>query len=135
MTIQDSLHRLLQEKESVAELFYSVFFERSPEVKPFFEGVDMKRQCTLLTMTLLIIERNYVCAYPAAESYLRYLGTRHHTRGIPLETYPAFRAALLETLARVLGDQWEEGLAKEWGAAIDRAAALMRDGYQNRFTV
>jgi hemoglobin-like flavoprotein len=135
MTIQDSLHRLLQQKESAAELFYSLLFERYPQLKPYFEGVDMKRQATLLTMALLVIERNYVCSYSAAEAYLRYLGTRHQTRGIPLETYSAFRAALLETLQRVQGADWGEELAREWGAAIDRATALMHDGYQNRFTV
>jgi hemoglobin-like flavoprotein len=129
MNIQDSLHRLLQEKESVAELFYAVFFERCPEARPYFQDVDMRRQGMLLAMALLIIERNYVCAYPAAESYLRYLGTRHHTRGIPLELYPAFRESLLQTLGRVHGDGWDEALAKEWGAAIDLATALMRDGY------
>src|SRR4051812_4566979 len=118
MTIQDSLHRLLQQKETLSELFYSLLFERFPQVKPYFEAVDMKRQGTLLTMALLIIERNHVCSYPAAESYLRYLGTRHLTRGIPLDTYPGFREALLETLRRVHGDDWGDDLAREWATAI-----------------
>src|SRR4051794_6362505 len=111
MTLQESLHHVLQNKESVADLFYAVFFERFPEVKPHFEAVDMKRQGNLLTMALLVIERNHTCGYPATAAYLRYLGTRHQTRGIPLELYPAFRTALLETLARVHGDGWGEQLA------------------------
>ena len=135
MDIQQSLHRILEQKDTLADLFYLVFLERYPEVGSRFHGVNMKAQGTLLTMALMVMERNYSGSYPATALYLRYLGTKHHDRGIPREDYPKFRAAMLATLARFHSKDWNPQLARQWAEAIDRATAAMLDGYRHHYTV
>src|SRR5262245_8700762 len=101
MDIHESVHKVLAQQEVVAELFYTRFLDDHPEIRRFFDGVDMKRQAVLLEMTLLLIEHHYVNRYPVSEDYLRILGHRHQTRGgIPAWSYGPFRDCLLKTLAR-----------------------------------
>jgi hemoglobin-like flavoprotein len=135
MDIQQSLHSILERKDDVATGFYTVFFERYPEVVRYFAEVDLRHQRVLLTMALLIMERNYAHDYPSTAHYLRYLGTKHRGREIPPELYPKFREALLTSLAQFHGADWGPDLARQWAEAIDRTSALMLEGYAQRFTV
>ncbi len=135
MDIRESIHAILQQEETLADLFYLVFLERYPEVRRHFEGVDLKRQAVLLTTALMVVEGYYAHAHPSVGTYLKYLGSRHHGRGVAPELYPKFRDALLETLERFHGKAWEPGLAAQWREAIDRAADTMLQGYREHFTV
>src|SRR5262249_39747199 len=95
MTINESLDGVLKEKESLANLFYfTIFFDEYPEVRPYFDKVNMRHQVVLLTMALMVMVNHYVNKYSATEMYLRYLGTKHKDRGIPVDLYPKFRSAL-----------------------------------------
>jgi hemoglobin-like flavoprotein len=135
MNIQESVERILQHKESLADLFYEVFLRECPEVRRHFDQVNFRHQSVLLTMALMVMERHHRGPYPATESYLRYLGTKHHDRGVPAETYPLFAAALLSTLQRFHGDDWNEELAGQWREAIGQASATMLQGYDTHFSV
>jgi hemoglobin-like flavoprotein len=130
MDIHESVHTILAHQQAAAELFYARFLDNHPEIRRFFDDVDMKRQAILLGMTLLLIEHHYVHRYPVSEEYLRILGHRHQTRrGIPAWTYGPFRACLLETLAQFHGADWDEHLARQWAEAIDLATRTMLSGY------
>lgn len=129
MNITESVDRVLRQEETMADLFYLIFLDRSPEVRHHFEDVDLDRQAVLLTMALLAIERNYAGRYPATANYLRLLGKQHQELGIAPELYPAFRNALLATLERFHGDDWGPELARQWREAIDRAVAIMLEAY------
>ena len=135
MDIQESLHHILEQKESVADLFYVVFLERYPEVRRHFDQVNLKHQAVLLTMALMVMAQHYSHAYPATEMYLKYLGTRHQARDIPPDSYPKFRDALLATLAQFHGKDWDGRLEGQWCAAIDRASQTMFAGYREHFHV
>jgi hemoglobin-like flavoprotein len=135
MDIQESVHEILQRKESFADVFYLVFLEDYPDVRQHFTHVNFKHQSALLTMALLVIERHYEHAYPATEMYLNYLGCKHDERGIPPQQYPMFRAALLNTLERFHGKSWNDHLATQWRQAIDRAIEAMIKGYRKHYHV
>ena len=135
MDIHESLHQILAHKENLADRFYQVFFERYPEVRPHFDGINIRHQAEVLRMALMIMECHYTHAYPATEGYLKYLGSKHHDRGVGLELYPKFRDALLVTLEQFHGTEWNEGLAGQWHEAYDRATRAMAEGYQHHFSV
>ena len=135
MNIQESLQQILSSKQAFGQQFYKKFFERCPEVMPFFADVNLDRQAVLLTMALLVIEKQHTSPFAAAEEYLRYLGTKHQQWNIPKPLYTAWTAVMLETLEHFLGDEWNESLAKEWEAAIARVIELMFQGYDQRYTV
>jgi hemoglobin-like flavoprotein len=111
MDIHDSVHQVLEQKDSFATVFYSVFFENHSEARQHFTQVNFKHQNALLTMALLVMERHYRFNYPATEMYLNYLGTKHDERGISPEMYPPFREALLTSLQRFHGPAWDNQLA------------------------
>jgi hemoglobin-like flavoprotein len=135
MDIEESLHRILQEKENVASRFYPLFLECHPEARRYFNGVDMSRQAELLRLALIMVERHHTHAYPATESYVNYLGTKHRVRGIPADLFAPFRDALLATLEQFHGKDWDTALAGQWREAIDLAAASMARGYREAFHV
>jgi hemoglobin-like flavoprotein len=135
MDLHESLQRILASKQVLGDAFYEALFARHPEFRPYFEGVDLRRQAVVLTMELTVIDNYHRLRSPSARLYLRYLGTKHHDRGIPQELYGPFRETLLEVLQQVLGQGWTEELAREWKTAIDDASAVMFEGYSERFTV
>ncbi len=135
MDIQGSLHRILEQKETLADIFYLLFLADYPEVRRHFEGVNLRFQSVLLTMALMVMERNYTGSYPATAMYLKYLGARHQSWGIPEHLYASFRTALLAALERFHSQDWSASLAEQWGAAIDRATAAMLEGYREPMSV
>ena len=135
MKIHESLERVLASRDLVGDMFYDVFLQRFPEVQRYFVGVDMHRQGVLLTTALLVVEQYYRNPRVAIEKYLQYLGTKHHDREIPRELYDKWVDAMLETLHRFHGDEWNQELSDEWREAFGRTIELMFEGYEQRFTV
>jgi len=135
MDMHESVHEILQRKESFADVFYLVFLEDYPQVRQHFTHVNFKHQSVLLTMALLVMERHYTHSYPSTELYLNYLGTKHDERGIPPQQYPMFREALLRTLERFHGQAWDNPLATQWREAIDSAIETMIKGYRKHYHV
>ena len=129
MNIQQSLASILDRKEPLADLFYRLFFDEYPEVRQFFERVNMKRQAVLLTVALQLCVQYYAKSYPAIAAYLKILGEKHQEWGIPREDYPKFRAAMLGTLSRFHGNDWNAELAQQWNDAIELASNKMLEGY------
>ena len=134
MTIDESVHRLLAEKETVIRLFYDKFLGQYPAVREYFAGIDLEEQAIALTMALVMVENFYSHAYPATRHYLKVLGSRHHLKNIPPEMYPPFCECLLKTLAEFHGSDWDTELSTEWRDALDMASKTMLDGYRKTYT-
>jgi hemoglobin-like flavoprotein len=135
MNLHDSVRFLLTKQQTLADLFYTRFLQSRPDARPHLEGLTLHHQAVMLTMGLMISERQHTGAYPATESYLRYLGTRHHVRGVPQDLYAPFVEVFLEVLAEVHGQDWDEALAAAWRSALAEAVRLMLDGYETHYTV
>lgn len=129
MDIGESVRRVLNREEIVADLFYEIFLDRFPEIQTYFIDVDLSHQAVLLTMALQMIEIHHRHNYPATRKYLHVLGHRHHRMGIPGDAYPKFRECLLVTLQRFHGNDWSETLENQWHTAITQAAQVMLEGY------
>jgi hemoglobin-like flavoprotein len=135
MDMHESLQRILASKQVIGDAFYEALLARHPEFGPYFEGIDLRRQAVVLTMQLTVIDGYHRLGSPPARLYLQYLGTKHHSLGIPQELYGSFRDTLLEVLQRFLEGDWTEELAREWKTAIDGASAVMFEGYSKHFMV
>jgi hemoglobin-like flavoprotein len=135
MDMHQSLERILASKQVIGDLFYEALFARHPEIRPFFEKIDLRRQAVLLTMELTVIDAFHRFRDGPARLYLQYLGTKHRERGIPSELYRPFRDTMVEVLQRFHEKDWTEELATEWKTAIDDASAVMFEGYSKHFTV
>ena len=129
MDIQESINRILDSEAVLGDMFYNTFLNRYPQVKQYFEGVNLQRQAVMLMMALLVVEQFETQKYPTTMRYLKELGAKHREWGIPPETYKYFRDALLDTLSRHLGDDWDDALALQWTSAIDNATEQMLRAY------
>jgi hemoglobin-like flavoprotein len=130
MDLGVSVRQVLSAKDVFGEVFYEEFFRRCPEAKPHFGGTDMGRQALHVTMVLTVIQQYHNGGYPAVEKYLQHLGGQHRRRGIPMDLYPHFRSAMLSTLARFLGDDWDRELKSQWSLALDKTVRVMLHGYE-----
>ncbi|MBT4866453.1 MAG: hypothetical protein HON53_15220 [Planctomycetaceae bacterium] len=129
MDISESVKTILRRDKVVTDLFYTIFLDRYPDVRTYFEGVDLQQQAVMLGMALLMVEQHYQHRYPATERYLKVLGQRHSRREIPAELYSQWRDCLLETLSRFHGDGWSDELQQQWKEAVDLASDVMLSGY------
>jgi hemoglobin-like flavoprotein len=135
MDIQAIVAKILQRGEVLADLFYTNLLNRHPEVRPYFEGVNLQRQAVLLTVALKSVEQHHVHHYPAVRRFLKILGHRHHDRfRIPADVFSPFGDCLLESIKEFHGSEWDQDLGHEWRAAIDEAIAVMLEEYRNSGT-
>jgi hemoglobin-like flavoprotein len=135
MDLHASLQHVLAGQQILGDWFYEALLTRHPEIRPYFDGMDLRRQAVVLTMQLTIIECYHRLRSPAARLYLQYLGAQHHKRGIRHEHYGPFRDTMLEVLQQFHGEAWTPELAQAWQTAIDSAAAVMSEGHQKHLTV
>lgn len=135
MDIQESLDRILHDKESLTDLFYRAFLDRHPEARAYFDRTNLLYQSMNLTIALMVIVKDYTRSSRTTEMYLNYLGTKHHDRGVPQEMYPKFRDALLATLGQFHDKDWTPELAAQWQEVFDRASEKMFVGYHQHFHV
>ena len=131
MTIAESIHSILSRPELVTDLFYVKYLDRYPDLRAYFEGVEMQHQAVLLKMALTVTQQYYEHRYPAAEQYLFVLGQKHHLRQVPKSLYADWRDCLLDTFQQFLGDDWDAPLEREWTEAINLATDVMHRGYQD----
>ena len=129
MNIHESVHRILLQAETLADMFYLVFLKEYPEVQRLFGGVNMQQQSVLLTVALMAIERHYEHRYEITGAYLKMLGQRHARLGIGPDLYPKWTAAMLAALERFHSRDWNERLARQWQEAIGIATQAMLAGY------
>lgn len=134
MNLLQSVDRILSERTLLTDRFYPRFFERVPEARAHFAGIDMQVQAVMLTMALGAI-REHPEMKGACSSYLRVLGTRHKRIGVPRELYEGFLETLLECLREFHGADWDESLATQWRNALADAVQLMFDGYEDPYHV
>ena len=135
MNITESLDRIHQSEQVLGQQFYAELAIRFPEAAKLFEGVNMEYQGALFTMQLATMVAYHRHKTKAPGLYLQVLGTRHKSRGVPVEMYPQFCEILLDVLATFFRDDWDDSLAEEWRTAIQDAAAKMLEGYEHRYHV
>lgn len=110
----------------LVEYFYARLFEEYPAVIPLFERADMQeQQGKLLAAIALVVAslRNPEALIPA----LQRLGERHVEYGALAPHYDAVGAMLLESLAYIAGDAWNDTVARAWSDAYAVVATVMRD--------
>lgn len=129
MNISESVQHIMSRHDLVTDLFYIKFLDGYPDVRKYFEGIDLDQQAVVLKMALPVIEQYHRHGYPAAEQYLKVLGHRHEIRGVPPELYADWRDCLLDTLEQFHGQDWNDSLENEWTEAINLATDVMCQGY------
>lgn len=123
--VQDSFAKVKPIADDAAKLFYAKLFELDGELKPLFKG-DMEEQGRkLMSMINTVVNglNNLESIVPAAQN----LGKRHVAYGVEDSHYDTVAAALLDTLAKGLGDDFTAEVKSAWVSAYTLLADTMKD--------
>lgn len=109
--------------DTAATLFYGKLFELDPGLKPLFKG-DMKEQGAKLMKTLTIAVKS-LDKLDVLVPVLQQLGRRHKDYGVKPSHYDTVAAALLDTLAKGLGDGFTPDTKDAWVAVYGVVSSTM----------
>lgn len=116
MLVKLSFHEARQRLPLRSTLFYDTLFAGEPELRRHFNGDLAKQQARLIRHLSQVID---MLAYPKIiEAQFEALAQRHIERGIDVHDFPAFNAAMIETVEMLLGDDFTSELEIAWRAAL-----------------
>jgi hemoglobin-like flavoprotein len=96
----------------VGELFYQKLFELSPEVRPMFRNPMPEQSRKLLAMIGYVISKLDKLSDIISE--VQKLAQRHVHYGVKESHYEVVGIALLDTLEKGLGEQWNDEALQAW---------------------
>ena len=102
--------------------FYEAFFRRAPETRQMFRH-DISGQGMRFMTTMQTIVNNVGAA--DLPKKLADLGHAHAALGVHVEHFAPMGEALVETLARTLGENYREEIGDAWRKAFDEIAQAM----------
>jgi hemoglobin-like flavoprotein len=92
--------------------FYNRLFDMAPEIRPMFHRPIPEQSRKLVTILDHVIEK--IDALDDIVENVVKLASRHESYGVRPEHYTVVGEALLWTLEKELGDQWNEELKIAW---------------------
>ncbi|WMI65402.1 globin family protein [Aestuariibaculum sp. YM273] len=124
--VQESFEKVKPIAATAAEIFYSKLFELDPALKPLFPSGDeaMKVQGNKL-MTMLGAAVVGLSNLEALIPVLQDLGKRHVGYNVTPEHYSTVGAALLDTLATGLGDDFTSEVKEAWASVYGTMSTVM----------
>lgn len=123
--VQTSFAKVEPIAETAAGLFYTRLFELDPSLRPMFTG-DMDEQGRKLMRMIGIVVNNLTRLETIVVAITR-LGEKHATYGVKDQDYATVAEALLWTLEKGLGADWNPTLAEAWTVAYTTLAGVMQD--------
>lgn len=122
----DSWEKVKPISETAASLFYEKLFELDPEVKPMFSKSDMKEQGKKL-MQMIGVAVNGLNSLDKLIPAVQDLGKRHVGYGVTAQHYDTVGTALLDTLAKGLGDDFTPDTKEAWTITYTTIADVMKE--------
>lgn len=123
--VQDSFEKVVPIASTAADIFYARLFEVAPEVRPMFSA-DMTKQKEQLMATLATAVQN-LHQTETIVPVLQKLGRDHVGYGVKDEHYDTVGGALLFTLEKGLGDDWNDELKGAWAETYGLVASVMKE--------
>ncbi|MEO1493292.1 MAG: globin family protein [Pseudomonadota bacterium] len=122
--VQKSFEKVAPIADKAADIFYDRLFEVAPEVRPLF-AADMSRQKEVLMQTLGTAVQN-LHQVDTILPVVKELGVKHVGYGVKDEHYDIVGGALLYTLEKGLGDDWNDELKEAWTETYGTVANVMK---------
>ena len=122
--VRESFAHVSPVADQAAALFYAKLFARDPAISELFLSADMavqgRKLLNMIGDAVRLIDRP-----ERLEPVLRALGKRHVAYGVCDTHYDTVGAALLETLADALGQDFTPAMSEAWTALYAYVARTM----------
>jgi hemoglobin-like flavoprotein len=121
--IRASFAKIVPIAPTAAQLFYARLFEIAPETKPLFRGDMAEQGAKLMAMlgTVVASLDRLDQLVPAAQGLAR----RHVQYGVQPAHYAPVGEALIDTLARGLGEDFDPDTRASWLVAYGTLSSVM----------
>lgn len=123
--VQETWEMVVPIQDTAADLFYGKLFEIDSSLRPLFPEDMAEQKKKLMTMITTAVRglTKLDQIVPAVQA----LGRRHNDYKVTPAMYDAVGAALLDTLEKGLGDQWDEPTKEAWTLTYGTLAKVMID--------
>lgn len=121
--IKSSFAKILPHRDDFSIKLYDRLFAVAPEARRLFPN-SMEMQREKLIATLVLVVRSADNLGELLED-VRALGRRHVDYGAAPSHYGILKTVLLETMAEVLGKDFDDETRQSWSRLYDRVAAVM----------
>jgi hemoglobin-like flavoprotein len=121
--VQSSFAQVLPISDIAADLFYDRLFELDPSLRALFPE-DLRDQKKKL-MTMLRVAVTGLSDTPSIVPAVQALGRRHASYGVVPAHYATVGAALLDTLAKGLGEAYTPEVRAAWVSIYGVLSGLM----------
>jgi hemoglobin-like flavoprotein len=125
--LRSSFDVVIARQPGLTHVFYDELFERYPQARALFFRKPPATQERMLAETLVAGLDHLQDAEWLREN-LGALGARHAEYGVTEEMYGWVAETLVDTLARIAGDDWSPAHDAAWRDALAAIAALMLAG-------
>jgi hemoglobin-like flavoprotein len=121
--VQESFAKVVPISEVAADIFYTRLFELAPQVRALFKGdmVEQGRKLMAMLRTVVSLLDKPDVLVPAAQR----LAERHVGYGALPAHYAVVGQALIDTLAKGLGDAFTPETRAAWTAAYGLLSSVM----------
>ncbi|MBQ4836646.1 MULTISPECIES: globin family protein [Pseudoalteromonas] len=123
--VQESFAKVEPISEQAADIFYTTLFEYDPSLKSLFKN-SIKSQGQKLMATLKVAV-NSLDDIDALVPVLQKLAERHVNYGVKPEHFTLVGNALLYTLKKGLGSDWNSELRQAWIDVFKVVATVMKN--------
>jgi len=123
--LHESLQAIEDKLPEVVRRFYELLFNRLPEAKALFDGIEIEGQQKKLESVLVTL----MCSFGRVESMtpvFEALASRHVAYGVNPSQLEQFMDCLLETFATVTGNAWSDEAAAEWTKTCQAVFKIMK---------
>jgi hemoglobin-like flavoprotein len=107
----------------LGDVFYGRLFFKYPNLRPLFKGPMDRQYQKFIDMLSILVAR--LDRPHAVEQEISQLGQSHAQYGIKPEHYEPVKDALLWTLERGLGNDWNDDVRQGWIACYDKLTGAM----------
>jgi hemoglobin-like flavoprotein len=122
--LRSSFELVVTRQPDMTHLFYNELFSRYPQAKNLFGRNSQEKQEKMLSEALVAVLDHLEDA-PWLTSTLSGLGQKHEGYGVTPEMYNWVGEALLVTIAKVAGNDWNKELETAWTDAYSAIVSMM----------
>lgn len=126
-TLLESSLALVDDEANLTTRFYTILFERYPDVRPMF-GADIGRQAEMLRGAIVAVLDHLDDAQWLTRT-LGELGAKHAAWGVTEPMFGAVAECMIAAMEDLGGEAWTPAMGEAWSEALAAVAGLMLAGY------
>jgi hemoglobin-like flavoprotein len=131
--IEDTWDYIITNTDEAGKLFYNRLFEESPELRSLFKDDTKDQERKLISLITFAVSK--LRNIDEIVEDVRMLGTRHKAYGVKDEYYNNVASALLWTLEKGLGTQWNNTVREAWTSLYLTLAEIMTKAPEKKIVV